>query len=533
MEALQNLIDPYYEAIRASSINMQKGEHERVKQKVTDAEAAGLDPLATGAYASGLEEGTLRHVVREALKRKLLKEWNFLDAPLPIELPDETEESYDLSQETGQAVDLSTSVSEPSENPFDADYEPYREQKRAIIDKWTAPDSDLWNHLSSGPDGETLFDDKPLPAWFSDWQKRYLVKDSSTPFGKLPDDEDDKSHSREGMTDWLKPNTGYGYRGPFKLNGKWVGNKHHYGFDMGATEGTPLRPIVNSEFYDAGYSDAGGNWIKMKTKDPNSGEDIYIAYMHLRDPVMQHGDPAGEALFPRGQPFEAGKDIPAAFVGSTGKSTSPHLHIQIRRGTSDGEIIDPAEYFCSAGATSWCKHRMGGPEGRHANRKDAIEKDASGDLQRRLNKLRQQNKPRSPTANSEEYTYDPDSGAYRTSFQESLKKESAAPDSIKVSSSARLYQVVLVLKVSQPIRDIKGKLNRIRAIEGVTIVSHEREEETVYRGDVVAKVKFHPMNDMMTPATFINQHLVPQINSSKIVPEVKVLQVVKGTIKEI
>jgi hypothetical protein len=37
----------------------------------------------------------------------------------------------------------------------------------------------------------------------------------------------------------------------------------------------------------------------------------------------------------------------------------------------------------------------------------------------------------------------------------------------------------------------------------------------------------------MTPTTFINQYLVPQINSSKLVPEVKVLQVVQGTIKEI
>jgi hypothetical protein len=60
VEALQNLIDPYYEAVRASSINMQKQEHEKVKQKVADAEAAGRDPLATGAYASGLREAEER-----------------------------------------------------------------------------------------------------------------------------------------------------------------------------------------------------------------------------------------------------------------------------------------------------------------------------------------------------------------------------------------------------------------------------------------------------------------------------------------
>ena len=124
-------------------------------------------------------------------------------------------------------------------------------------------------------------------------------------------------------------------------------------------------------------------------------------------------------------------------------------------------------------------------------------------------------------------------GDLRYIVREALKRKLSPLKEVEEMSSALLYQVVLVLNVTKPIRDIAGKLNRIRAIEGVTIVSHEREEETIYRGDVVAKVKFHPLKDMMTPTTFINQYLVPQINSSKLVPEVKVLQVVQGTIKEI
>ena len=99
--------------------------------------------------------------------------------------------------------------------------------------------------------------------------------------------------------------------------------------------------------------------------------------------------------------------------------------------------------------------------------------------------------------------------------------------------SVRLYQVVLVLTVSKPIRDIAGKLNRIRAIEGVTVVSHETDDDVLHRGDVVAKVKFHPARESTTPMTYINQTLVPAINSSMIVPEVKVLEVVTGTLKEI
>ena len=91
----------------------------------------------------------------------------------------------------------------------------------------------------------------------------------------------------------------------------------------------------------------------------------------------------------------------------------------------------------------------------------------------------------------------------------------------------------MVLTVSKPIRDIAGKLNRIRAIEGVTVVSHETDDDVLHRGDVVAKIKFHPARESTTPMTYINQTLVPAINSSMIVPEVKVLEVVTGTLKEI
>jgi len=100
-------------------------------------------------------------------------------------------------------------------------------------------------------------------------------------------------------------------------------------------------------------------------------------------------------------------------------------------------------------------------------------------------------------------------------------------------STARLYQVVLTLRVNKPIRDIAGKLNRIRAIEGVTVVSHETDEDVLHRGDIVAKVKFHVRKDSTTPMTYINQILVPEINSSQMVPEVKVLSVVAGTLKKI
>jgi hypothetical protein len=64
-------------------------------------------------------------------------------------------------------------------------------------------------------------------------------------------------------------------------------------------------------------------------------------------------------------------------------------------------------------------------------------------------------------------------------------------------------------------------------------VSHETDDDVIHRGDIVAKVKFHIRKDSTTPMTYINQILVPEINSSQMVPEVKVLSVVAGTLKKI
>jgi hypothetical protein len=256
--------------------------------------------------------------------------------------------------------------------------------------------------------------------------------------------------------------------------------------------------------------------------------------MHLREqPKLKAGDK-----------FSKGQAMPV-FTGNTGPTTGPHLHLAAERGYDGAKRIDPAQILCDIGATGFCRYIMdsGGDRARSGKASKAWKKEEARRLKRWANNPNNpaNKKPKpppktlpllgEPEALEEGRLSTKEEALVRRVLREAIKKKSLTE--ADEPSSALLYQVVLVLKVSQPIRDIKGKLNRIRAIEGVTIVSHEREEETIYSGDVVAKVKFHPPKDMMTPATFINQYLIPQINDSKIVPEVKVLKTVQGTIKEI
>ena len=93
---------------------------------------------------------------------------------------------------------------------------------------------------------------------------------------------------------------------------------------------------------------------------------------------------------------------------------------------------------------------------------------------------------------------------------------------------------MLQLKIS----DVQGgsieqKLNRIRAIRGVTVVSHQESGVTKGSDIIDARIKFHPESDAMRPGTYVTQVLIPVINNSRAVPGTRVINVMKGTLKRL
>jgi hypothetical protein len=115
----------------------------------------------------------------------------------------------------------------------------------------------------------------------------------------------------------------------------------------------------------------------------------------------------------------------------------------------------------------------------------------------------------------------------RSAIKKSMLKE-------QTGFETRLFQVNLRLSIDREAGGgIEQKLTRIRSIQGVTVVSHEEGADVGGRRTIEAKIKFHPEKDSLQPATYITQTLTPAINSSKFVPGVKVLDVVKGTIKRL
>lgn len=97
----------------------------------------------------------------------------------------------------------------------------------------------------------------------------------------------------------------------------------HNGHDVGAPTGTPILSILSGEVSFAGWKDACGNTVIIQ-----SGEYSHT-YCHIKE---------GGILVRKGQFVRQGEVI--AQVGSTGRSTGPHLHLGIKR---KGQWINPLE----------------------------------------------------------------------------------------------------------------------------------------------------------------------------------------------
>ena len=94
----------------------------------------------------------------------------------------------------------------------------------------------------------------------------------------------------------------------------------HKGLDIAAPTGTPITPIRPGTVVSAGKRGGFGNVVIV-----DHGQGVTSLYAHCNELKVQKGDKVGRG------------DI-IATVGSTGRSTGPHLHLEVHR---DGSAVDP------------------------------------------------------------------------------------------------------------------------------------------------------------------------------------------------
>jgi murein DD-endopeptidase MepM/ murein hydrolase activator NlpD len=114
----------------------------------------------------------------------------------------------------------------------------------------------------------------------------------------------------------VKITSNYGRRG--------IRRKMHEGLDLKASRGTPI------------YSSAGGKVI-FSGRLGGYGKTVIIAHSGGYRTVYAHNS---RNVVRKGQRVDQGEKI--AHVGSTGRSTGPHLHFEIRKGEKP---LNPGKYL--------------------------------------------------------------------------------------------------------------------------------------------------------------------------------------------
>ncbi len=100
--------------------------------------------------------------------------------------------------------------------------------------------------------------------------------------------------------------------------------KFHNGIDLAAPNGSPILAAYDGEVVAAAYSSSMGNYVMI-----DHGDSLYTIYMHASALYVSKGD-----ALTKGQQIAA--------VGSTGRSTGPHLHFGVRK---NGGYVSPWGYL--------------------------------------------------------------------------------------------------------------------------------------------------------------------------------------------
>ncbi|SCE53576.1 LysM peptidoglycan-binding domain-containing M23 family metallopeptidase, partial [Streptomyces sp. OspMP-M43] len=132
---------------------------------------------------------------------------------------------------------------------------------------------------------------------------------------------------------WSAPLANANVTTQYRASGASWSSGYHTGSDFQAASGTPVLAIGPGTVVSAGNSGSYGNEVVIKHED-----GMYSQYAHQSSLNVSVG-----------QTVTGGQQI--GLSGSTGNSTGPHLHFEVRTGPSYGSDVDPIAYLRQHGVS--------------------------------------------------------------------------------------------------------------------------------------------------------------------------------------
>ena len=130
---------------------------------------------------------------------------------------------------------------------------------------------------------------------------------------------------------WVLPVEGYRLTNTFGLARSYYSSGYHTGLDFAAAYGTPIKAVANGVVTFAAYDGSYGYRTVITLED---GTEIWYAHQATISVSVGESVNAGDIV---------------GSVGSTGNSTGPHVHVEVRPGA--GDPVDPYEAFVVHGVT--------------------------------------------------------------------------------------------------------------------------------------------------------------------------------------
>ncbi|CAM5577060.1 transglycosylase family protein [Streptomyces aurantiogriseus] len=118
---------------------------------------------------------------------------------------------------------------------------------------------------------------------------------------------------------------------PYHATGSSWSKGYHTGVDFPVPTGTTVKAVAAGEVVTAGWGGSFGYQVVIRHADGRYSQYAHLSAISVRD----------------GQSVGAGQRIGRS--GSTGNSTGPHLHFEVRTGPGFGSDIDPLAYLRAGG----------------------------------------------------------------------------------------------------------------------------------------------------------------------------------------
>ncbi|MGW1979705.1 M23 family metallopeptidase [Streptomyces sp. NPDC001889] len=153
------------------------------------------------------------------------------------------------------------------------------------------------------------------------------------PAAEQPAPEQPAGEAQGSSSGYTSPVASGGVTTSYRATGSMWSSGYHTGVDFAAPTGTSVRSVGPGTVVSAGWSGAYGNEVVVQHTDGTYGQ-----YAHLSSLSVSAG-----------QSVSGGTQL--GLSGSTGNSSGPHLHFEIRTTASYGSDIDPVAYLRQHGVS--------------------------------------------------------------------------------------------------------------------------------------------------------------------------------------